>query len=382
MEYTAYDYHAGKVEVAAFEVEKGRSEYHLMVHVTDTRMGFSEQLKTLLEAYRETKGRLPGAVPVYERYFLSDAANQEKFLTASADAGSDCPRSFVEQPPLDGSKVALWAYLQTNVEMTQCREEGCAGSHYEVRHGKHCQYWSSGIMHQAAHAFGQMQKNLGNYAGALQRRGGSLADNCLRTWIFVRDVDRDYAGMVEARNEVFALNGLTEDSHYIASTGIGGKHSAGAALVTMDAFAIEGLKPSQIKYLYAPLHMSRTSEYGVSFERGTAVDFDGRRLVLISGTASIDRHGKVLHPMDVRSQAERMLENVEALLKEAGLGFEDVGYVIVYLRDLTDYPIVKEMFDKRFPDIPRVITLAAVCRPEWLVEMECMAVKQGFLRRG
>ena len=51
-------------------------------------------------------------------------------------------------------------------------------------------------------------------------------------------------------------------------------------------------------------------------------------------------------------------------------------HIIVYLRDIADYAVVKEMFDKRFPDIPRVVTLASVCRPGWLVEMECMAVKK------
>ena len=35
------------------------------------------------------------------------------------------------------------------------------------------------------------------------------------------------------------------------------------------------------------------------------------------------------------------------------------------------------MFARRWPDIPAVITLAPVCRPEWLVEMECVAVTKG-----
>ena len=30
----------------------------------------------------------------------------------------------------------------------------------------------------------------------------------------------------------------------------------------------------------------------------------------------------------------------------------------------------------RFPNVPRMITLAPVCRPGWLVEMECMAVRK------
>ena len=144
----------------------------------------------------------------------------------------------------------------------------------------------------------------------------------------------------------------------------------------LDAFAIEGLNPGQINYLYARTHLNPTYEYGVSFERGTAVDYGDRRQVLISGTASINNRGEVVHAGDVRRQTERMWENVEALLKEAGCGFEDMGHAIVYLRDTADYAVVKEMFDARFPEVPKVITLAPVCRPGWLVEMECMAVKK------
>ena len=36
---------------------------------------------------------------------------------------------------------------------------------------------------------------------------------------------------------------------------------------------------------------------------------------------------------------------------------------------------VKKMFEERFPRIPKVYLWAPVCRPGWLIEMECMAVK-------
>ena len=49
--------------------------------------------------------------------------------------------------------------------------------------------------------------------------------------------------------------------------------------------------------------------------------------------------------------------------------------MIVYLRDMADYAVVKRMFDERFPSTPKVITLAPVCRPGWLIEMECMGAK-------
>ena len=58
----------------------------------------------------------------------------------------------------------------------------------------------------------------------LATEGCKLSENCIRTWIYVQNVDTNYAGVVKARNEVFVTQNLTEKTHYIASTGIGGRH--------------------------------------------------------------------------------------------------------------------------------------------------------------
>ena len=71
-----------------------------------------------------------------------------------------------------------------------------------------------------------------------------------------------------------------------------------------------------------------------------------------------------------------MWENVETLLDEAGCTFDDAAHLIVYLRDTADYAVVRQMFEERFPTHPTVFLLAPVCRPGWLIEMECMAVKR------
>lgn len=89
----------------------------------------------------------------------------------------------------------------------------------------------------------------------------------------------NYAGVVKARNEVFVTQGLTPQTHYIASTGIGGRHADTQVLVQMDTYAVLGIRQEQIHYLYAPTHLNPTYEYGVSFERGTYVDYGDRRQV-------------------------------------------------------------------------------------------------------
>ena len=97
--------------------------------------------------------------------------------------------------------------------------------------------------------------------------------------------------------------------------------------------------------------------------------------MFISGTASINNKGEVMYPKDIVKQTARMIENVETLLAEAECTFDDVNELIVYLRDVADYQVVRDVFAQRFPDKPVVIVLAPVCRPGWLVEMECTAIK-------
>ena len=70
-----------------------------------------------------------------------------------------------------------------------------------------------------------------------------------------------------------------------------------------------------------------------------------------------------------------MCENVEALLAEADCTFDDVQQMIVYLRDPSDYILVQSLFEARFPHHPKVFLWAPVCRPGWLIEMECIAMK-------
>ena len=116
-----------------------------------------------------------------------------------------------------------------------------------------------------------------------------------------------------------------------------------------------------------------TYEYGVTFERGSVIKYGDRRHVFISGTASINNKGEVLFQGDIVSQTHRVWENVETLLKEGGASYKDVNYFIVYLRDIADFNTVNDLYEKNFPEIPRVVVLAPVCRPAWLVVMDCMS---------
>ena len=215
------------------------------------------------------------------------------------------------------------------------------------------------------------------YSSILAARGLSLKDNCVRTWCFVEDIDNNYKGFYRTRTAFFAEQGLTPATHYIASTGIAGTMPEGCGKVGVDALAVKDPAKAAIRYLKGSSNLGRTDAYGVTFERGTVLTLDGCRTALISGTASIDTAGNVLHVGDVEDQTKRSWENIDVLLNEAGMSFEDVTVMITYVRKREDCVKVRRLYDGRFGNsIPNLILHAPICRPTWLMETECIAVKR------
>lgn len=347
-----------KIASAVFDVKGKVSEYHLFFSVGQTEESFSEQLIAVEEGCKRTmrkEGWDEGTV-TFKRYFLSDAVNQTGILRT----GGQRNVSVIQQMPANGSKLALWVYGQAGR-----RNDGA------YRH-----FWVAGETHSLGDAEKQTRKVLEGYDSLLRLEQCCVAANCIRTWFFVRDIDVDYAGVVKGRKDLFREWGLTEKTHYIASTGIEGRTAEHRSKVLFEAYAVKGVKPEQIRYLQALSHLNPTWEYGVTFERGVSVSYGDRRHAYISGTASIDDKGKIVGEGDVVKQVDRMWKNVEALLEEGGYGFEDLAQMIVYIRDAGDYRVVNRLFEERFPQVPKVIVVAAVCRPGWLVEMECIALKE------
>lgn len=360
------------VERFDFSPEKGIGERHLMIRLTQKSLSAKQQVADAFTAYCLLLATdMEGYTPVFRRIFLSDAANQEELVREelSQEEGS-VATSVVEQPPLDGTKIALWVYL-----LEDALSEPLSDAIHQVRHGSYSHYWGGTSTREEGDSEEQTVSLLSDYARFLVRCGLSLEDDCVRTWFFVQNVDVNYHGVVEGRNRVFDEHNLTSSTHFITSTGIGGRSAGRNELVQLNTYAVGGLKPGQMKFLYAKEFLNPTYEYGVRFERGTSVDYGDRRHVFISGTASIDNKGNVLHVGEIDKQVRRMWRNVEGLLSEADCGFGDVAQMLVYLRDPADFELVSQMFDERFPDTPKVVLLAPVCRPTWLVEMECMAVK-------
>ena len=298
----------------------------------------------------------------YCKVFLSDAQNQKAALKESllyTEFLSKQACTIVEQPPLNGSKISLLVKTTDNTTLVifqslrLSEEEAVGKTSYE-----------------------QTRMLFDKYKKSVEGKGLTMERNLVRTWIYIAHIDVNYQGVVEARNDVFDQEGLTANTHYIASTGIGGSTPVRHAVVAMDFLTIPDIEETDKKYLQALDHLNPTHEYGVAFERGTRVTLPDKQQYFISGTASIDKHGDILYPHDIVKQTGRLLENIGALLKDGNATMNDIRYFIIYLRDISDYQTVRHLMLQFYPQIPHIIVEARVCRPGWLIEMECVAEKE------
>lgn len=360
------------IELFQFQGKSETIEYHAYIHATNSLLSFQEQLQSLAKAAKDLLSLAhQGTKCFMARCHVSDAANQSDTIKNILSPILNSTLSIIQQPPLDGTKIALWIYAVSNVE-----KEYINGIS-KLYHNGYKHYWTTEKGNSEDSTYQQTVSLLDNSSNMLKNEGMSISDNCKRTWLYVNDIDNHYADVVNGRNDVFDREKLTEQTHYIASTGIFGYTGKRGVNVMLDTYSIKGLKVEQTQYLYALSNLNRTSEYGVRFERGVAIKYGDRTHTFISGTASIDNMGNILYPNDIKKQTQRMWENVEALLAEVDMHLdEDVAMMTVYLRDMADYNIVKVLFEKRFPNRPKAIVLAPVCRPGWLIEMECICIKE------
>ena len=80
---------------------------------------------------------------------------------------------------------------------------------------------------------------------------------------------------------------------------------------------------------------------------------------------------------NVEAQAEQAMANIAALLAEAGGTLEDIVKVVVYLTDIRFREPVYRVMGRWLKGVYPVSTgvvVAALARPEWLVEIDATAV--------
>jgi reactive intermediate/imine deaminase len=106
-----------------------------------------------------------------------------------------------------------------------------------------------------------------------------------------------------------------------------------------------------------------------------AIDVTARRLVYLAGQIPLDPASGNLIEGDTAAQAERVMQNLKAVLEAAGAGFDKVVKTTIFLTDLADFGKVNEVYGKYFGEAPparATVQVAALPRGS-KVEIEVVA---------
>jgi reactive intermediate/imine deaminase len=102
------------------------------------------------------------------------------------------------------------------------------------------------------------------------------------------------------------------------------------------------------------------------------------KLVFIAGQVALDRSGAVVGKDDFRAQVRQVFENLKAALQASGADFHHVVKLNSYVVDLSriaDFRAVRdEYIDTQHPPTSTLVQVSQLFRPEFLVEIEAVAV--------
>ena len=97
--------------------------------------------------------------------------------------------------------------------------------------------------------------------------------------------------------------------------------------------------------------------------------------VFVSGQVALDPKTNEFVGSDVRQQAERVLENLKAILEASGVSLHHVVKTTVFLKDMNDFTAMNEVYARYFIAAPpaRSTVQAARLPKDALVEIDLIA---------
>lgn len=306
------------------------------------------------------------------------------------------PTLFIPQRPCDGQLLAIEAWGEAGVHIDRIAEGLVIASHDDLSwvHAAQVGYQTTSdrVYDRSLSAFRALRY--------LLNRAGVRFEQVLRAWLYLGDiVGREgevvrYTELNRARTDFF--DGMVffpdqlppwrqSQAVYPASTGIGTRgrdtlmNCLALATDRQDVWAVPLENPRQTSaFNYAARYSPTTPK----FSRGLALTYDDRAMLFISGTASITR-SETRHLGDPEAQTHEVLDNIEALIAEENLrrhGLPGLGATLdnlararVYVKRPEHYALIRSVCENRMGEVPVLYTIADVCRPDLLVEIEGMA---------
>jgi 2-iminobutanoate/2-iminopropanoate deaminase len=101
-------------------------------------------------------------------------------------------------------------------------------------------------------------------------------------------------------------------------------------------------------------------------------------LLFVSGQTPRNIDGSTAAPGDIRGQAEKVFENLQAVLEACGSGLDRVGKLTVYMTSYEYRGAISEVRARFFAPVGRpcastTVVVSGLMSPEWMVEIEAVA---------
>jgi len=121
-----------------------------------------------------------------------------------------------------------------------------------------------------------------------------------------------------------------------------------------------------------------TTEYAPSavgpYSQATTND----EIIFTAGQIAIDPKTGILISGDIEEQTHRIIQNIEQILKEAGVGLDAVMKTVVFMTNLSDFASMNKVYGQYFKDsLPARSTLEVTALPLGAqIEIECIALNK------
>jgi 2-iminobutanoate/2-iminopropanoate deaminase len=100
-------------------------------------------------------------------------------------------------------------------------------------------------------------------------------------------------------------------------------------------------------------------------------------MLLVSGQIALDAQTGALVNDSIENETEKVMENLAHILKEAGMGFDNVLKCSIFISDMNNFARINAVYGKYFPSNPPARETVEVSRlpKDVNIEISCIAAK-------
>jgi enamine deaminase RidA (YjgF/YER057c/UK114 family) len=333
---------------------------------------FAERLAGILHAH--------GAALIRATFF-GKLAEKENVLAGIGNrlGALDFPCTWIEGSNCSGAFInGVYMIAITGPEVRRFHaDEQVAGSYFRTGEADFC-YLGNLCPDPGLPAPEQTLEVLKAADGILKQAGLSY-DDTVRTWFYLDDILEWYGDFNRARTSFYRRHGIF-DKLVPASTGIGGQNPRGSKV----CLELTAIKPRNVRFLIervaSPMQCS-AEDYGSAFSRAVWYSDGEYETLTVSGTASINRDGKTMHPGDPGKQIDLSFSVIRAILESRNFSFRDVVRAYAYCSDRAYMSLFTGYMESLIPDkFTCILASNKICREDLMFEIEVDVIKRKSLK--